>query len=123
MLVYSVLPAKPYSTSLLGFGYNKPLYAVVFFLVELIALTLMVKTIAGFSIPLMGSANVQLPASMTQGASISVGVSAAFEWPFWFAIVVAGLCVAARLYHRKLVRYSLPPLTRNESVPVAKIPV
>jgi len=39
---------------------------------------------------------------MTAGASISVLVSADFVWPFWLGVIVAGLCVAAKLYHRKI---------------------
>ena len=101
MLIYSVKPDKPYSKKLLGFSYNKPLFAVVLFVVELVALALLAKSLAGFNVPLMGSGNIQLP-QMAQGVSISVSVLAAFEWPFYFAIVVAGLCVAARLYHRKI---------------------
>ena len=108
MLIYSVRPNKSYSKRLIGFSYNKPLFAVVLFAVELVVLTLLVKTYSGFTFPLMGSANIQLPQSMTQGANVGVGVSAAFEWPFWFAIVVAGLCVAARLYHPKVAGTALP---------------
>jgi hypothetical protein len=36
------------------------------------------------------------------GTSISVNVSAGLGWPFYFAIVVAGLCVVTRVYHRKI---------------------
>jgi hypothetical protein len=36
------------------------------------------------------------------GISVSVAILAAFQWPFWLAIVAAGLCIAARVYHRKL---------------------
>ena len=103
MLIYSVKPHKSYSSKLLGFGWNKPVFAVILFVVELIALVVLVKNIAGFDFPLYGSANIQLPQSMLEGASGSVGVNAAFEWPFYFAIAVAGLSVAARLYHRKIV--------------------
>jgi hypothetical protein len=113
MLIYSVMPAKPYSKRLLGFSYNKPLFAVVLFVVELVVLTLLVKTYSGFTFPLVGSASIQLPQSMTQGANVGVGVSAAFEWPFYFAIVVAGLCVATRLYHRKVSGSALPPPPPN----------
>jgi hypothetical protein len=113
MLIYSVMPAKPYSKRLLGFSYNKPLFAVVLFAVELVVLTVLVKTYSGFTFPLMGSATIQLPQSMAQGVNIGVGVSAAFEWPFYFAIVVAGLCLAARLYHKKVVGAALPPSPPN----------
>ena len=106
MLIYSVKPDKSYSKKLLGFSWNKPLFAVVLFVVELVALALLAKSIAGFNVPLMGSGNIQLP-QMAQGVSISVSVFAAFEWPFYFAIVVAGLCLAARLYHRKIAGFTV----------------
>jgi hypothetical protein len=102
MLIYSVVPLKPYSKRLLDFSYRKPLYSVAFFVVSLIALTLLVNGFLGFNVPIAGSANVQIPRSFTTGASISMLVSADFLWPFWLSVIVAALCVAARVYHRKL---------------------
>ena len=104
MLIYSLRPDKSYSKKLLGFGYKQPLFAVIFFVVELIALTIVAKTVGGFDIPLMGSGVLQIPQSMMQGSGINVTVSvlAAFEWPFYFAVVVAGLCITTRLYHLKM---------------------
>jgi hypothetical protein len=114
MVIYSVMPAKPYSKRLLGFAYNKPLYAVVLFAVELVALTLLAKSITGIDFPLMGSAIIQIPQTITQGTNISVAASAALEWPFYFAIAAAVLCVAARLHHGKLTKTMLPsPPTIN----------
>jgi hypothetical protein len=115
MLIYSVKPEKSYSKKLLGFSWNKPLFAVVLFVVELVALGLLAKSVAGFDVPLMGASTIHLP-NLASGISISIGVIAAFEWPFYLAIVVAGLCVAARLYHRKVVGTSnipLPPTLPN----------
>jgi|WetSurMetagenome_2_1015567.scaffolds.fasta_scaffold79673_4 hypothetical protein len=109
MLIYSVLPAKPYAKKLLGFGYNKPLMAVILFVVELVVLTLIAKQYAGIDFPLMGSTHIQLPSSMTGTATLSAIAIAAFEWPFYFGIAVAALCVAARLYHGKLMRAPPPP--------------
>jgi hypothetical protein len=114
MLIYSVKPDKSYSKKLLGFSWNKPLFAVVLFVVELVALALLAKGVAGFDVPLMGASTIQLP-NVAEGIKISVGVVAAFEWPFYLAIVVAGLCVTARLYHRKVVGTTvpLPPTLAN----------
>ena len=112
MLIYSVRPNKSYSKKLLGFGYKKPLYAVILFIVALISMSFMVPIFSGFAIPLTGSGAMSLPQSMVpNGANVSIAVSAGFGWPFYFAIVVAGLCVAARVYHRKLVAKDavLPP--------------
>ena len=112
MLIYSVRPNKSYSKKLLGFGYKKPLYAVIMFVIALVSMSFVVQNFSGFAVPLTGSSAVSLPQSMVpDGTSISVNVSAAFVWPFYFAIVVAGLCVAARVYHRKVVAVdtALPP--------------
>ena len=102
MLIYSAMPVKPYSKRLLGFGYNKPLYAVAFFAISLLLLTLVIQGIFGFNVPLTGSATVLFPESITQGATISVAVSSGFLWPFWLGIATAVLCLAARLYHRQI---------------------
>lgn len=117
MLVYSLMPAKSYSKRLLSFSYNKPLYAVIFFVVELIIMVVMAKSLAGIDIPLSGSAVVMLPPSMTQGTSVSVSVLAAFGWPFYLAIVVAGICVAARLVHRKFASTPTPPPPQQSNTP------
>lgn len=105
LLIYSLKPNKSYAKKLLGFGYKKPLHAVILFVAELLALVILAGTFSGFALPLMGSGILQIPSSMIpgNGVNVSVNVVAAFEWPFYFAIAVAGLCVAARLYHDKIV--------------------
>jgi hypothetical protein len=111
MLIYSIKPNQPYSNKLLGFGYKKPLYAVILFIISMFALSYLVQRFSGFAFPLLGSSSLSLPQGMApDGVNISVAVSAGFGWPFYFAIVVAGLCVAARLYHPKVkVDTALPP--------------
>ena len=113
MLIYSIKPTKSYSKRLLGFSYRKPLYFVVFFVIGLVALTLIIQTMFNLSVPLMGSNEIALPSNMTQGVNISVLVSAGFLWPFWLAVVSAGLCIAARLYHKRIV----PPTPSTASLP------
>lgn len=102
MLAYAVMPSKPYSKRLLHFAYNKPLFAVVFFAISLLALIVTANGIFGLAVPLTGASVVRLPQAMTAGATISIRFSADFLWPFWLAAVTAGLCVAARFYHRKI---------------------
>lgn len=102
MLIYSVIPTKSYSKDLLSFAYRKPLYAVVFSLVGLLIATMAAKAAFGINIPLTGTSTIILPSSFTMGINISVLISTAFQWPFWLAIVAAGLCIAARIYHMKL---------------------
>jgi hypothetical protein len=104
LLVYAAFPTKSYAKPLLGFGYKKPLYALILFLVELGILYGSATVLTGISFPLMGSGALQLPSSIAPGGiSVSVAVSSAFGWTFYLAIVVVALCIAARLYHRKVV--------------------
>jgi hypothetical protein len=112
MLIYSVKPNKPYSMKLLGFGYRKPLYALISFVIGLFIMSIAIQRLSGITVPLLGSGAISLPNNMIPaGANISVDVSAAFGWPFYFAIVVAGLCIAARFYHKKVMAdiKSIPP--------------
>lgn len=102
MLVYSIIPRKSYSKHLLGFGYKKPLFTVLFFVIGLVATTMICKAILSLNIPLMGSTTSTLPIPFASGITLTVLLSAAFQWSFWLAVVAAGLCIAARLYHKKV---------------------
>ncbi len=99
LTIYALKPAESYSKQLLGFGYKKPLYTVVAFVAILIAIPLITQSFAGFTLPINGSATLSPP-----GSNGSANVSAALEWPFYFAIVVAGLCVVARVFHGKVAK-------------------
>jgi hypothetical protein len=111
LLIYSALPTKSYAKPLLGFGYKKPLYALILFIIELAILYFSATILTGISFPLVGSGTLQLPTSIAPGGiSISVGVSAAFGWTFYLAIVVAALCIAARLYHKKAATQPATPV-------------
>jgi hypothetical protein len=114
LVVYSIMPSKPYSKGLLGFAYKKPLGTLIAFLVLLLLLTnsgtiLSIMpgssnlSAADLNVPWTGTKTLQLPSSMAQGSTIrGITVSTEFGWTFWLAVAVAGLCVAARLYHKKL---------------------
>lgn len=107
MLIYAVKPSKSYSKDLLSFAYRKPLYAVILSVAGLLIAIYAIQAVVGINVPLMGAGIIVLPSSMTpMGISVSVVGLAGFQWPFWLAIVAAGLCIAARVYHRKL---SSPP--------------
>jgi hypothetical protein len=108
MVIYSLYPSKSYSMRLLSFSYRKPLYAVVFFVFSLVTLTLIIQGLIGISVPLMGSAVVTLPQSITQIVIIHMNVTANFLWPFWFAVAASILCLAARIYHKKVIATQLP---------------
>jgi hypothetical protein len=112
MIIYSVLPNKSYSKKLLGYGYNKPIFAVGMFAAELIVMYVSVKALTGFDFPIMGSATLGIPSEMTANTvSISMNASGSFLWPFYFAIAVAVLCVAARMYHKKVAQPIAPAPT------------
>jgi hypothetical protein len=111
LIIYSVVPTKPYASKLLGYGYKQPLLAVVLFVIEVVGLTLSVKAFTGFEFPLLGAGAVSLPSGLVPGnISIIVAVSAAFLWPFYLAIAVTVLCVATRLYYRKVAIAESPQL-------------
>jgi hypothetical protein len=103
MIIYSVKPHKSYSKKLLGFGWTKPLYAVILFVLEIVVLVVIANMFVGFKLPINGSATVQPPSGMLPGdMSLAVNVFAYFQWPFYLSIAVAALSVAARIYHRKI---------------------
>jgi hypothetical protein len=126
MIIYSVIPNKSYSKHLLGFGYKKPLFTVLFFVIGLVATTMICQSVVGLNLPLMGSTTSTLPIPLVSGITLTVVLSAGFQWPFWLAIVAAGLCMTARIYHRK-VATSEPEVVmvaaaeaKTAPIPVAK---
>jgi len=100
MLIYSIIPTKTYSKDLLNFSYKKPLFSLIFFVVGLLTVILILQAVLSISVPLVGSATVILPDSLTQGLSVSLFLSAGFQWPFWVGVVASSLCIAAKLYHK-----------------------
>jgi hypothetical protein len=102
MLIYSLIPRKSYSKQLLNFGYKKPLFVVLIFVIALVVTMLICQTVLSLSFPLTGSTTSTLAIPFISGVTITVLLSAGFQWSFWVAVVGAGLCIAARLYHRKV---------------------
>ncbi len=102
MLVYSLMPAKPYAKQLLGFSYKKPLFSLVTFISGLLIITAIVSLL-NINIPIVGSSTTSLPSNFVFGANITAQVSGSFQLPFWLAMVAAALCIAARLYHGRVV--------------------
>ena len=118
LTIYSLKPTQPYSKHLIGFAYSKPVAVVVIFVAALIAVPLIIQALAGISLPLTGSTLLQIPNSLSaQGTNQSVNVSASINWPFYFAIIVAGLSVAARIYHRKMITNPTPSATPTPPAP------
>ena len=102
LTIYALKPTKPYSKQLLGFGYKKPIYTLAAFIAILIAVPIIIHVVSGMSVPVNGSAIIS-----PNGSNQSASVSAVLNWPFYFAIVVTGLSIAARFYHRSLTKSAL----------------
>jgi hypothetical protein len=102
MIIYSVMPAKSFSKPLLDFGYKKPLFTFLFFVIGLIIVTVILQAVLSINLPLMGSATSTVPIPFASGITLTVLLSAGFQWSFWLAAVAAGLCIAARFYHGKV---------------------
>jgi hypothetical protein len=114
LLAYSFLSTKPYAKPVLGFGYKKPLYAFILFIVELLILYFSVSMLTGTGFPLMGSGALGLPSGFIPGGiSISVDVSAAFGWTFYLSIVVVALCIGARVYHKRIANVLKATVNQN----------
>jgi hypothetical protein len=111
MLIYSVMPTKSFAKPLLDFGYKKPLFTFLFFVIGLVAVTMILQAVLDFNLPLMGSATNTLPIPFASGVTISVFLSAGFQWSFLLAVVAAALCIAARLYHKKVASTQQPAVT------------
>ena len=102
MLIYSVMPTKSFAKPLLDFGYKKPLFTFLFFVIGLVVVTVILQAVLSINLPLMGSATSTVPIPFASGITLSVLLSAGFQWSFWLAAVAAGLCIAARLHHKKV---------------------
>ena len=76
MLIYSLKPQKSYSKRLLSFAYKKPLYSVLLFVIGLLLITILVKSLFSIDVPLSGSVTSTLPTEMTQGVTLSVQMNA-----------------------------------------------
>jgi hypothetical protein len=102
MMIYSIMPTKSFSKALLDFGYKKPFVTFLFFVIGLVAITMILQAVTSINVPLTGSTTSTVPISIAPGMTISFLLSAGFHWPFWLAAAAAGLCIAARLYHKKV---------------------
>jgi hypothetical protein len=126
MLIYSVLPTKPYAKHLLGFAYKKPLLVLIFFVASLLAVSALAQAFANTGVPLNGSATLTLPESIGGGGNASILISTGFLLSFWLTIVAAGLCIGARIYHgmylspKKTETKPAEPTTPKEEVKPAE---
>lgn len=121
MIIYSLIPAKSYSKTLLNFAYKKPLYTLLTFVIFLFVSTLLVQLLLHFTVPLAGSTNSEFPIPLIQGTNVSMLISAGFQLPFWLAIAAAGLCIAARIYHKRVVSVREQDVTLVVATPIAPL--
>ena len=106
MLIYSIIPTKSYSQDLLSFGYRKPLYVVILYIVGLLIITVALQSFLGIDVPTVGTSTLSLPTNLTSGVNIRVMLTSAFQWPFLLGIFAAALCIIARVYHKFLPKLS-----------------
>jgi hypothetical protein len=119
MIIYSVMPTRSFAKPLLDFGYKKPLFTFLFFIIGLVVVTMILQAVLGFNLPLMGSTTNTLPIPFASGVTISVLLSAGFQWSFWLAAVASALCIAARVYHKR-VAVQKPSVTIESKQQVEK---
>ncbi|MDR2707880.1 MAG: hypothetical protein LBB87_03960 [Nitrososphaerota archaeon] len=111
MLIYSLAPTKSYAKELIDFAWKKPLYSVITSTTCLSLIILIAQAILDMHIPLIGTSLVTIPTQFTtEGVSITVLATSAFQWPLYLAITTAALCILARIYHKKLTQ---PKTTTN----------
>ena len=101
MLFCSVASDKEYSKNLLNFAYKKPLIVVVIFLSFLFISIYITGTLFHIDVPLTGTTTATLDAG---AATVEIPIATEFTWVFWLALAAAVLCIAAKLYHKKLQR-------------------
>jgi hypothetical protein len=104
LLIYAIIPAKPYSQELLSFGYRKPLYTVIVFLACILIASFAMQAALGVSFPLSGTSTLSLPSNWTGGTSVSALVTSTLQWPFYLAIAAVALCIVARVYHIRITK-------------------
>ena len=122
LILYSVQPLKSYGKELLCYGYKRPIYTLISFVVFLTltvyAVPAVINTVSGGQVdlaspifPLIGTSTVQLPTGMFSGSSaaqVGVSVVTAFQYTFYLAVVATALAIVARLYHKRIVKSQVP---------------
>jgi len=115
-IVYSIKPTKSYSKHLLSYGWKRPLYTIIGFIVVIMVILYVApdvinsmghtSTVPVPLVPLIGSSVIQLPSSMFGNSnSIQIGITVitTFEYTFYLGVAAAALGIVARIYHRKVI--------------------
>jgi hypothetical protein len=113
MIAYAVNPTKEYAKQLLCWSYKPPVVILITFIVGLVILSPLVSFLANqyaqidFTLPIIGTSFLQVPAEMLGGLSgvqIDLAISGMFQWTYILAIVATVLCITTRiLYGREFV--------------------
>lgn len=119
MIIYSLIPRKSYSKTLLDFSYKKPLYTVLIFTIILFAATILAQALLNFNVPMAGATNSTFSIPLVQDTTISVLISTGFQLPFWLAIVASGHCIGARIYHKRVIAPQKQDVILEVAIPIA----
>jgi len=123
-IIYSIRPTKSYSKHLLSYGWKRPLYTIIGFIVTIVVILYVVpsfiNTMAHSSMipvpiaPLMGSSVIHLSSGVFGNSnSIQIGITlvTTFEYTFYLGLAATVLGIVARIYHRRILSnvVILPP--------------
>lgn len=138
LILYSIQPLKSYGKEPLCYGYKRPIYTIISFVIVLAliayAVPAAINTISGGQaslaspiFPIVGASTVQLPTGMSSGsgssAQVGVSIITSFQYPFYLAVVATALAIVARFYHGKIVINQVaklpetPPILASSKMP------
>lgn len=120
LILGSIFAKRWWSKRLVRFGLMKPFWSVV----GIVALLVLGALIANYVLPTLlsnlvagGATGVTIDLNIpyvvgTSNSTIRIGdmatitapISFSLTWVFWFAVAVAALAIAARVYHRRFTR-------------------
>ena len=129
-IIYSIKPTKSYSKHLLSYGWKRPLYTIIGFIVTLMVILYVVPSIinaiAHSSMipvpiaPLMGSSVIHLTSGIFGNSnSIQIGITVvtAFEYTFYLGLAATVLGIMARIYHRRIFSNVVIPSPAGVTTP------
>ena len=115
-IIYSVKPTKSYSKHLLSYGWKRPLYTVIGFIVLIVVILYVAPDIINSMshsstvpvpiVPLIGSSVIQFSSGVfgsSNAVQVGITVVTAFGYTFYLAVAAAALGIVARIYHRRIV--------------------
>ncbi len=122
LILGSLFAKRWWSKRLVRFGIMKPFWAVVGLFILLVLGAFIVNYVLPMLLPNLvagagdiGGVTIDLNLPYVVGtsnstiqigtmATITAPISFSLTWVFWFAVVVAALAIAARIYHRRLTK-------------------